>query len=295
MKPILFETPTLYGRRIHCCFLEDNFLKNNIDLGPEYYLYTRDHLISEFINIPENVRAPELNLNQNIKNSDILLEIVDNKIKESLGLKNSQILVYFYTLVEKQNEKFLFVSRAKSRLEKISREDWSRSLSLAERKCCYQNYCKKFSLDENSVNVSRELLDKHCCYPFKHVDISFGIWCYSLNQPFQSKKELKFPDSLGFQVIRDGKVNSFPFISQFAYGSLVNENINSLNLSRERAIYADCTKLYKKLSDKFQFFFFIRDSLNTIYINTKLLDQVYGELGKNTCFSYKLLGCSFYI
>lgn len=90
-----------------------------------------------------------------------------------------------------------------------------------------------------------------------------------------------------------------PFLSQFGYGSSFKNELKKersyKDLFDSGPIDPSCKDLYDDLSKKPQFLAFIRDSLNTIWLNMKLVDQVYKGLSTTKSFSYKILGCSFYL
>lgn len=301
MKPKITITENGVGTRIHVNYLEDSFLTKDVDLGFDFDLF--GDRLKDYLILPEScVFAPTLDFELNDKIVTELARELDSYRASSLSLNDCEILVYVYTLAENLNDRFFFVNRIITKLSRKSRLEWARTYDMKEHDCCLRNYCIDFNLNQESQLVNRnhvnlKKLENHCYFKSIFVDVSPLIWCYHLNPTLQQKQQ-DF-NGFGFTVKRDGIVGGMPFACQFAYGSVFKKNLtekrNRNNFHDSGLIHVNCKNLYDNLSDKVQFLSFIRDSINTTTLVMTVADQIEKKLDNNQLFSYKFLGCSFYL
>ena len=295
MKQIVTRTETEVGERIHISYLEQLFLNKNVDLGLDFDIF--GHPLKNYLQLPEScANAPVFDFVMTSGLANELTFQLENDLLSSIGIGNSEILVYIYTLAENATDRYLFVTRITTELSIKSRLEWSQNYDIDERDCCFKNYCKDFNLNQlnNKNHVSLEKLDENCHFKKVFVDITPLIWCYDLNSPSQKKsQEVGF----GFTVKRSGLLGGMPLAMRFPYGSMFKKNMTKKTNNEEEArfIDIDCKNVYDDLSKKDQFFSFIRDSLNTTCLAMVVTDEIYKKLDKNLVFSYRFLGCSFYL
>lgn len=175
---------------------------------------------------------------------------------------------------------------------------------MGEFDCCFRNYYLDLNLVKtNNVpkrnEVGSEKLKSHCYFKRLHVDVSSLIWCYSLSSSVPQEKQGLGKPTLGFRINSTSMLGGIPLIYQFCYGSVFKKNLNqkqNLNDPMDSGLlYLDCRQLYNDLSKEDQFLVFIRDSLNTTNLIIAVIDQIQQKLDQNELFSYKILGCSFYL
>lgn len=287
---------TRLGERVSLNFMEKPFLRENVDLGYDFDFDIFGKPLDEYFSLPKGIaHATSLDYDENAKTAEFLATQLDHyrTSASSRKLQQSEILLYIYTLAEIQNHRFLFVTRIDTTFCYKTRKDWSFCLGFGEYGCCFRNYCEEFKLG-NPVEVPDELLpeleilEKYCYFKEKYVDVTPSIWCYRLGEPPLQKKQ---PLQFGFRVKEDGVLGGLPYISQFTYGSIFETNLKEKKDWSLNPISFNCRELYSDLSEKSQFFAFIRDSLNTCWLIMALFQY---ELEPTENYSFKLLGCSFY-
>ena len=295
MRPTITRNETTIGDRIHINYLEQLFLPKNVDLAFDYNILGQP--LKNYLQLPEScVNAPAFDFDTTPQLANELAFQLENERLFSIGIGNSEILVYLYTLAENFKSRYLFVTRINTKLSINLRLEWARSYNIDERDCCFKNYCKDFNLNQltNQNEVSLKKLDDNCHFKKVFVDVTLLIWCYDLNSSSQKKEQ---EVAIGFTVKRSGLLGGMPLAIRFPYGSLFKKNLTKKTKDDKDGefIDIDCKNVYNDLSKKDQFFSFIRDSLNGTCLAMVLADEIYKKLDKNQLFSYKFIGCSFYL
>lgn len=294
MKPIIRVKKTFLGNTLQFNNLNKPFLKQDVDLAPAFF----GEPLNFYISLPKDeVKGHVFNSNFILNQSKLIVSEI-YKANLLLVREKKPLSAYFYLFTEIEGVHFLLTIRFVAEIIIESRNKWSNSVNLSQYNCCFRNYCHDFNLtfdfknlDSNEIIADSSVLNKHCYYKRKHVEIKPAIWTYVVNDvPFDKIKSLRVNFSFQpFSIL--GGILILPF---FNYGSVFKselEQVKDEDTPFDTGPFViNCKDFYSNLHNKENFSRFVLDCLRNLSFYVSFFRD---DKHPNNELVFQFIGCSF--